>query len=226
MIMVTLLLVEDDPTLGGLLVEYLTASGYHVLHAQDGEEALDYLDLEPIDLIVTDIMMPRLDGRELTEQLRSAGYTMPILMLTALEMISDKKKGFRAGADDYLVKPVDLEELELRLEALLRRANIHRDHQIQLKDCLLDETSLTLKTPEETMELPRKEFELLYYMATHLNQVFTRQQLLDRIWGYDTESDTRTIDVHVNRLRSRLKHVTAFQINTVWGLGYRLELSE
>lgn len=222
--MVTLLLVEDDPALGGLLFEYLTTAGYRVLWAVDGEEALDVLDQQPIDVLVTDIMMPRLDGRALTEQLRDAGYTLPILMLTALETLPDKKKGFRAGADDYLVKPVDLEELELRIEAILRRANIYRDHQIQLNDCLLDETSLTVITPVEKIEVPKKEFELLYHLATHLNQVFTRQQLLDRIWGYETESDVRTIDVHINRLRSRLKHVEAFQISTVWGLGYRLEL--
>ncbi|TCI20562.1 response regulator transcription factor [Exiguobacterium sp. SL-9] len=222
--MVTILLVEDDPALGGLLHEYLTTSGYRVHLAVDGEEALDVLEREPIDLMVTDVMMPRLDGRELTEQLRDAGYTFPILMLTALETLPDKKKGFRAGADDYLVKPVDLEELELRIEAMLRRANIYREHQIQLNDCVLDESSLTVVTPSETIEVAKKEFELLFYLATHLNQVFTRQQLLDRIWGYETESDVRTIDVHINRLRSRLKHVEAFQISTAWGLGYRLEL--
>ena len=222
--MVTILLVEDDPALGSLLDEYLTTSGYRVHLAVDGEAALDVLEREPIDLMVTDVMMPRLDGRELTEQLRDAGYTFPILMLTALETLPDKKKGFRAGADDYLVKPVDLEELELRIEAMLRRANIYREHQIQLNDCVLDERSLTVVTPSETIEVPKKEFELLYHLATHLNQVFTRQQLLDRIWGYETESDVRTIDVHINRLRSRLKHVEAFQISTAWGLGYRLEL--
>ncbi|WP_215114988.1 response regulator transcription factor [Exiguobacterium sp. s70] len=222
--MVTILLVEDDPALGSLLDEYFTTSGYRVHLAVDGEAALDVLEREPIDLMVTDVMMPRLDGRELTEQLRDAGYTFPILMLTALETLPDKKKGFRAGADDYLVKPVDLEELELRIEAMLRRANIYREHQIQLNDCVLDERSLTVVTPSETIEVPKKEFELLYHLATHLNQVFTRQQLLDRIWGYETESDVRTIDVHINRLRSRLKHVEAFQISTAWGLGYRLEL--
>lgn len=222
--MVTILLVEDDPALGGLLHEYLTTSGYRVHLAVDGEAALDLLERKPIDVMVTDVMMPRLDGRELTEQLRDAGYTFPILMLTALETLPDKKKGFRAGADDYLVKPVDLEELELRIEAMLRRANIYREHQIQLNDCVLDESALTVVTPGETIEVPKKEFELLYHLATHLNQVFTRQQLLDRIWGYETESDVRTIDVHINRLRSRLKHVEAFQISTAWGLGYRLEL--
>jgi len=222
--MVTILLAEDDPTLGGLLVDYLTAAGYRVLHAIDGEQALDWLDQEPVDLLITDVMMPRLDGRELTEQLRDAGYLLPVLMLTALDTIHEKKRGFRAGADDYLVKPVDLEELEVRLEALLRRARIHQSHHIELHDCVLDETTFTLESPTTKMELPRKEFELLYYLATHLNQVFTRQQLLDRIWGYETESDIRTIDVHINRLRARLKDIDAFQISTVWGLGYRLEL--
>lgn len=224
--MVTILLAEDDETLGGLLVDYLTVTGYRVLHAKDGEEALDWLDREPVDLLITDVMMPRLDGRELTGQLRDAGYTLPVLMLTVLDAMNDKKRGFHSGADDYVVKPIDLEELELRIEALLRRARIYHSHQIQLSDCVLDETTMTIQTTTETIELPRKEFELLYFLATHLNQVFTRQQLLDRIWGYETESETRTIDVHINRLRARLKAVQAFQINTVWGLGYRLELNE
>lgn len=222
--MVTILLAEDDAALGGLLVDYLTVAGYRVLHAKDGEEAIDWLDREPIDLLITDVMMPRLDGRELTGQLRDAGYTLPVLMLTVLDAMNDKKRGFHAGADDYVVKPIDLEELELRIEALLRRARIHHSHQIQLNDCVLDETTMTLETTSETIELPRKEFELLYFLATHLNQVFTRQQLLDRIWGYETESETRTVDVHINRLRARLKPIDAFQISTVWGLGYRLEL--
>ncbi|WP_215144479.1 response regulator transcription factor [Exiguobacterium qingdaonense] len=224
--MVTILLAEDDEALGSLLVDFLKMGGYHVLHAKDGEEALDWLEREPIDLLITDVMMPRLDGRELTTQLRDAGYTLPVLMLTVLDAMNDKKRGFHAGADDYVLKPVDLEELELRIEALLRRARIHHSHQIQLNDCMLDEKMLTLQTTSETIELPRKEFELLYFLATHLNQVFTRQQLLDRVWGYETESEIRTIDVHINRLRTRLASIDAFQISTVWGLGYRLEMNE
>lgn len=221
--MVRVLIVEDDQALRHYLKEGLTQAGYNVFEAEDGSDALKVLDQQGIDLVITDVMMPNLDGVTLTSELREV-YDFPILMLTALEILEDKKKGFLSGADDYLVKPVELEELLLRVSALLRRAHISKEKQIQLGNTVINESSRTVTYGEMTLELPLKEFQILFKLASSPTKIFTRQQLMDDIWGYDAESDLRTIDVHIKRIRQRLEGVSDFEVKTVWGLGYRLEV--
>ncbi|TFE02397.1 response regulator transcription factor [Jeotgalibacillus salarius] len=221
--MVRVLIVEDDQALRHYLREGMTQAGYRVFEAEDGSEALQVLDQQGIDLVITDVMMPNLDGVTLTSELREV-YDFPVLMLTALETLEDKRKGFLSGADDYLVKPVELEELLLRVSALLRRAHISKEKQIKFGGTVIDDSSRTVTYGETTLELPLKEFQILFKLASSPTKIFTRQQLMDDIWGYDAESDLRTIDVHIKRIRQRLEGVNDFEVKTVWGLGYRLEV--
>ena len=219
-----ILVAEDDKNLRRLMAAYLEQSGYEVYHAEDGEAALSILDSTHIDLIISDIMMPNMDGYELIEELRNAGFTLPVLMVTAKETFEDKKKGFLVGTDDYMVKPIDMDEMLLRVAALLRRANIANEHKLQLGDgVLLDYDSLTVRAHGKLFELPKKEFYLLFKLLSYPKKIFTRQQLMDEIWGMDAEADERTVDVHIKRLREKFENLPEFKIITIRGLGYKPE---
>ncbi len=200
---------------------YLKREGFNVLHAENGEKALDILLTNTADLIVADIMMPEMDGYELTKSLRDANYTMPIVMVTAKDSFPDKKKGFELGADDYLTKPVDMEELVLHVKALLRRSKISSDRQIIMGGIVFDYESLEIRTAAETIVLPRKEFYLIYKLLSYPKKIFTRQELMDDIWGLDSEADERTVDVHIKRLREKFAGFPEFEIATIRGLGYK-----
>ncbi|MEE1200135.1 MAG: response regulator transcription factor [Christensenellales bacterium] len=216
-----ILVVEDNANTRKLMETVLLQGGYQPLLACDGVEALEILDRKHVDLIILDIMMPRMDGYQFTETLRSSGCELPILMVTARETPADKHKGFIIGTDDYMTKPVDEEEMLLRIAALLRRSRIVNDHRLTVGDSMLDYDALSVSTPSGHMELPRKEFLLLFKLLSYPNKIFTRRQLMDEIWDMDTDTDERTVDVHINRLRDRFRNNGDFDIVTVRGLGYK-----
>ena len=219
--MFQILVVEDDPNTRKLMSAVLARHDYEVSTAADGLEALEALDKHHIDLIVLDVMMPRMDGYEFTSTLRSCGCNLPILMVTAKEAPADKHRGFISGTDDYMVKPVDEEEMVLRIAALLRRARIANERKLTVGKTTLLYDSFTVKTEDKTQELPQKEFLLLFKLLSYQNKIFTRRQLMDEIWDMDSESDERTVDVHISRVRERFRDSTDFQIITVRGLGYK-----
>lgn len=199
----------------------LSDSGYHAIPALDGMDALDIMDKEYIDLIVADIIMPNMDGYELTRSLRAANYDLPILMVTAKDQFEDIQRGFRSGTDDYMVKPINVKELVLRVEALLRRAKISSEKKIVVGSTVLNYDALTVTFHGQETTLPQKEFYLLYKLLSYPNKIFTRQQLMDEIWGMFSETDERTVNTHINRLRERFRDCEDFQIVTVRGLGYK-----
>lgn len=219
--MFSIMIAEDDLNTRRLTADVLEENGYSVITAKDGVEALELLDEKHADLIIADIMMPRMDGYELTRQLRLAGNNIPIIMVTAKEALADKKKGFIEGTDDYMVKPVDEEELLLRIAALLRRSQIANERKITVGDTILDYDTLSVTEGNTRSELPLKEFKLIYKLLSYPDKIFTRRQLIDEIWDLSSESDERTVDVHVNRLRERFKNNNDFEIVTVRGLGYK-----
>ena len=219
--MFNILVVEDDAELNRLFCTVLSKNGYNPIGAPDGEAALDIMQSEYIDLIITDIMMPRLDGFQLTESLRQTDRTTPVLLITAKDSFGDKQRGFLSGADDYMVKPVDVEEMLLRVGALLRRARIISDHRQVVGSTVLDYDTLTVTVGKKETVLPQKEFYLLYKLLSAPGHIFTRQQLMDEIWGMESETEARTVDVHINRLRERFRDCTDFSIVTVRGLGYK-----
>lgn len=216
-----ILVVEDDSKLNKLFCTVLSRSGYKASPAYNGEEAFRVLDKEYIDLIITDLMMPEIDGYELIQALRNARFTMPVLVITAKYQYEDKEKGFNLGIDDYMVKPVDVNEMVLRVKALLRRAKIANDREITWGCTIINYDALTITFGNGEILLPQKEFQLLYILMSYPNKIFTRQQLMDEIWGMETETDERTVDVHINRLRDKLKDCCDIQIVTVRGLGYK-----
>ncbi|WMJ84621.1 response regulator transcription factor [Oscillospiraceae bacterium LTW-04] len=216
-----ILVVEDEPKLRQLLCTVLIKNGYRVTGAADGSEALEALEREYVDLMICDILMPNMDGCELTRSLREAGYTLPVLMVTACDTFFDKQRGFLAGTDDYMVKPIDVNEMLLRVRALLRRAKIISERKIICGSLTLDYDALTVSGGEINELLPQKEFYLLYKLLAYAGKIFTRQQLMDEIWGMDSSTDARTVDVHINRLRERFKDNGNFEIITVRGLGYK-----
>ncbi|MFZ7102051.1 MAG: response regulator transcription factor [Peptococcaceae bacterium] len=219
--MFNILVVEDDKKLRQLFCTVLSKNGYRAVGAKDGAEALELLDKEYLDLIIADIMMPNMDGYELTKTLRDAQFNIPILMITAKESFHDKQRGFRVGTDDYMVKPIDVNEMVLRVGALLRRAQIVNEREQTLGNTIFEYDSLTVYQDGESLILPQKEFYLLYKLISYPNKIFTRQQLMDEIWGMDSESERQTVDVHINRLRKRFKDNKDFEIVTVRGLGYK-----
>lgn len=219
--MFQILVVEDDPNSRKLMTAVLTQNQYHVTTAADGLEALEALDKKHIDLIVLDVMMPRMDGYEFTSTLRSCGCNLPILMVTAKEAPADKHRGFIVGTDDYMVKPIDEEELLLRIRALLRRARIASERKLTVGGTTLYYDSFTVETKAGSQELPQKEFLVLFKLLSYQNKIFTRRQLMDEIWDMDSESDERTVDVHISRLRERFRDSLDFQIITMRGLGYK-----
>ena len=216
-----ILIIEDDLNHLELYKSFLLQSQFKVVTAQNGKEALEILDKQVVDLIITDVMMPEMDGYEFSGLLREAGDETPILMITAKDTFEDKKKGFRIGIDDYMVKPIDVNEMVLRVEALLRRAKILHENELRMGNTILYQETLQIEENDNRMELPQKEFQLLYKLLAYPNKIFTRQQLMDEIWGYDSDSDERTVDVHIKRLRDKLHKNIDFQIVTVRGLGYK-----
>ena len=219
--MFNIMVVEDNYNVQKLMEAVLIENGYTPILAQDGLEALEILDRQHIDLIVLDIMMPNMDGYELTKMLRESRYHLPILMVTAKDTPSDKKKGFIIGTDDYMIKPVDEEEMILRIGALLRRSQIASEHRLVIGNTELYYDELTVKQGGKIEELPQKEFMLLFKLLSYQNKIFTRRQLMDEIWGLESDSDERTVDVHINRLRERFKENRDFEIITIRGLGYK-----
>jgi DNA-binding response OmpR family regulator len=218
-----ILVVDDNYRIRELMEIYLRRDGFEVLHADHGLAALDVLAANHVDLLIADIMMPEMDGYELTHDLRQAGYNLPILMVTARESYSDKKQGFESGADDYMTKPVDMEEMVLRVKALLRRARIVAENKICIGKVELDYETLEVRVNGQAQLLPRKEFYLLYKLLSYPRRIFTRQELLDEIWGLESEVDERTVDVHIKRLREKFSGLKEFDIVTVRGLGYKAE---
>lgn len=219
--MVKVLIVEDNNKLRKLIDVYLTHNGYKTYSATDGLEALEIINNNMIDLVICDIMMPNMDGFELIEELREIYSNLPILIVTAKESKKDKILGFKLGIDDYMVKPIDLEELLMRVKALLRRANINNEHKLTIGNVVLDYDKLTVTKGDEEIELPQKEFYLLYKLLSYPNKIFTRMQLMDDIWGMDVKSDEQTVNVHIRRLREKFSHYKEFEIITVRGLGYK-----
>ncbi|WP_024832021.1 response regulator transcription factor [Ruminiclostridium josui] len=222
--MFSILVVEDDEILNKMICAKLQQESYRVFTSYDGEQALALLDKEHIDLIISDIMMPNMDGYQLAKELRDAEYTIPILMITAKNQFEDMEKGFRAGTDDYMVKPISMRELVLRVKALLRRAQIANEKKLVVGSTLLDYNALTVKVNEEIYEMPPKEFYLLFKLLSNPNKIFTRQELMDEIWGLDTEVDDRTIDSHIKKLRRKFEHCSDFEIVTIRGLGYKSKI--
>lgn len=220
--MLKVLIAEDDRELRQLFAHVLTRNSYTVTGVSNGQEALDAMENDYFDLIISDIMMPVMDGYELVRQLREVGNTTPVLMITAKDAFDDMQKGFLSGVDDYMVKPINVNEMVLRVGALLRRAQMVSDRRQNIGDTILELDSLTVKTAGESLTLPQKEFMILYKMAAYPGKIFTRQQLMDEIWGYETESDTHTVDVHIGRLRDRFRDNPDFKIVTIRGVGYKV----
>lgn len=221
--MFTVLVAEDDLHLRKLMTAYLHMNGYQVLQASNGEEALAEMERVQPDLVIADLMMPVMDGYVLTEQIRQSYPLLPVLIVTARESLEDKRRGFSLGADDYMVKPVNLDEMLMRVGALLRRAQSVTSHKLTVGETVLDYDTLTVTRGDTELQLPKKEFYLLYKLLSYPKQIFTRRQLMDEIWGMDAESDERTVDVHIRRLREKCEAFPDFSIETVRGLGYKAE---
>ena len=219
--MFQILVVDDDKNTRRLLQAVLEHSGYRVFTAENGENALNVLDDQHIDLVVLDIMMPKMDGYEFTKTIRDSNNNLPILMISAKQLPSDKKHGFLVGTDDYMTKPIDEDEMLWRIKALLRRAKIASERQIVIGNVVLDYDSLTAKRGSEVQELPQKEFMLLYKLLSYPGKIFTRIQLMDEIWGAGSDTGWETVTVHVGRLRKRFQEWPEFEIESVRGLGYK-----
>ncbi len=215
------MVVDDDKNTRLLFRTVLEAENYNVVTASNGEEALEVLDREHIDLVVLDIMMPKMSGYEFTKEIRGTDENLPILMVSARQLPEDKHKGFLVGTDDYMTKPIDQEELLLRIKALLRRAKIASERKIVVGDVVLDYDALTVTRGGEEQELPQKEFLLLYKLLSYPGKIFTRIQLMDEIWGADSETGGETVTVHIGRLRKRFEGWEEFEIQSVRGLGYK-----
>ncbi|WP_379970946.1 response regulator transcription factor [Ectobacillus sp. sgz5001026] len=220
----TVLLVDDDENIRMIEELYLKKEGFQTVMACDGEEALRVLDREKIDCAVIDIMMPRMDGWQLCKEIK-AYYEIPVLMVTALNQAEDTIKGFQIGTDDYMAKPFHPMELVMRVKAILKRYHISDEGSLSLKDILIDSNRYEVRLGDEAVTLPIKQFELLYTLAAHPGKIFTRDELIEKIWGFDYEGDDRTVDTHITRLRKHLKEFEhLLQIVTVRGLGYKVEL--
>lgn len=219
--MSTILVVDDSPKIRRLLEIFLKSEGFDVLLAKDGSQVASILENHVVNLMIADIMMPNLDGYQLIKEIRADHNEIPVLILTAKCDFADKKLGFDLGADDYMTKPVDIEEMLLRIKALLRRSKIYTENQILIGEITIDQSRLEVRMPGSTLILPQKEFYLLYKLLSYPGKIFTRQELMDEIWGMDSESTSRTVDVHIKRLRQRFEHVKKFEIVTVRGVGYK-----
>ncbi|MCZ8518151.1 MULTISPECIES: response regulator transcription factor [Paenibacillus] len=223
--MITILVVDDDKHIRELMKVSLREEGFRLVEAEDGEAALERLKETQVHLVVLDVMMPRMDGFELCRQIRRKHADLPLLMVTAKGQTGDKVEGFQLGADDYLVKPFDPRELVMRVKSLLKRYKLAASDRIQCGRVELDKKGYEVIRGEEHLTLPLKEFELFYMLASHPNQILTRNQLIEGIWGLDYEGDDRTVDVHIKRLRERFGgEEEGFAIKTIRGLGYKLEV--
>lgn len=220
--MLKILIAEDDRELRILFTHVLIKHGYSVKGVGNGKEALESLENDYFDLLISDIMMPIVDGYELVRLLRESGNNIPIMMITAKDAFDDMRIGFLSGTDDYMVKPINVNEMVLRVQALLRRAQMINERRQTIGNTVLECDSLSVTVDGETSTLPQKEFMLLYKMASYPGKIFTRQQLMDEIWGYESESDTHTVDVHIGRLRDRFRNNTDFKIITMRGVGYKV----
>ena len=220
--MFKILIAEDDRELRQLFQHVLIKNGYAVTGVSNGEEAMDAIDKGYYDLIISDIMMPKMDGYALVRALRESGLTIPVMMITAKDAFDDMRMGFLSGSDDYMVKPVNVNEMVLRVGALLRRAQLANERRQVIGNTVLECDSLSVHSGKETMTLPQKEFMLLYKMVSFPGRIFTRQQLMDDIWGYSSETDTHTVDVHIGRLRERFRDNPDFKIVTMRGVGYKV----
>ncbi len=216
-----ILVVDDDKNTRLFLKAVLEGANYTVSSASNGEEALEALDREHIDLVVLDIMMPKMDGYEFTKILRASNDNLPILMVSAKQLPADKHRAFSVGTDDYMTKPIDDEEMLYRIKALLRRAKIANERKIEIGDVVIDYDSLTVTRGGEAVELPQKEFMLLYTLLSYPGKIFTRIQLMDEIWGSDSDTGWETVTVHIGRLRRRFEGWQEFSIESVRGLGYK-----
>ena len=216
-----ILVVDDDKNTRRLMQAVLQADGYAVTTAENGAQALEVMDRETVDLVVLDIMMPQMDGYEFTKTLRAADNNLPILMVSAKQLPADRKQGFLVGTDDYMTKPIDEEEMLLRIKALLRRARIASERKLTVGDVTLDYDALTVTRNGEAMELPQKEFQLLFLLLSYPGKIFTRIQLMDEVWGTESESGWETVTVHIGRLRRRFEGWQEFAIESVRGLGYK-----
>ncbi|MCI5533811.1 MAG: response regulator transcription factor [Firmicutes bacterium] len=220
--MLKILIAEDDRELRQLFSHVLTKNGYTVKGVSNGKEALDAMDNDYFDLVISDIMMPVMDGYEFVSMLRNAGNTTPVLMITAKDAFDDMRLGFLSGTDDYMIKPINVNEMLLRVQALLRRAQMINDRKQVIGNTILECDTFTVTSEDGKVTLPQKEFMLLYKMTSYPGRIFTRQQLMDEIWGYDSESDTHTVDVHIGRLRDRFRDNKDFRITTMRGVGYKV----
>ena len=220
--MLKILIVEDDRDLSKLFAHVLIKSGYSVKEVGNGKEALDVLDSEYFDLIISDIMMPIVDGYELVRMVRESGNNTPVMMITAKDAFDDMRRGFLSGTDDYMVKPIKVNEMVLRVGALLRRAQMINERKQTIGNTVLECDTFTVTTGTEVVSLPQKEFMLLYKLVSYPGRIFTRQQLMDDVWGYDSESDMHTVDVHIGRLRERFRENNDFKIVTMRGVGYKV----
>ena len=216
-----ILIAEDDQELCQLFSHVLAKYGYLVKEVSDGQEALDSLEQDYYDLIISDIMMPNLDGYNLVRKLRESGNVTPVMMITARDAFEDMRQGFQSGTDDYMVKPINVNEMVLRVGALLRRSQMIHDRRQVVGSTTMEVDSLTVTCNGESQNLPQKEFMLLYKMLSYPGKTFTRNQLMDDIWGYESRTEPRTVDVHINRLRERFRESPDFEIMTVRGVGYK-----
>ncbi len=221
--MLNILIVEDEKPVR-MLTRAKLKNEYNILEASNGAEALDVMDQQHIDLIIADIMMPEMDGYELVEEIRASGNMIPVIFLTAMNTFAHKKKAFQTGIDDYMTKPIDYEELKWRMEALLRRAQIANEKQIKIGSFSLSEDTHAAQWCDRSIQFTEKEFELLYKLLSYPEVILTRQQIMDEIWGYDTESDYNTIKTYINRLRKKCDGIDAFEIQSVRGMGYKAVL--
>lgn len=220
--MYRILIAEDDAELRNLFTHVLTRTGYDVTGVDNGRKALDELRADYFDLVISDIMMPVMDGYELVRELRSEGLLLPVLMITAKDAFDDMRMGFSSGTDDYMIKPVNVNEMVLRVGALLRRAQMLTDRRLTIGSTVMEIDSLNVKQGDSSFVLPQKEFMLLYKMASFPGKIFTRQQLMDEIWGIGSGSDSHTVDVHIGRLRERFRDNPDFRIVTMRGVGYKV----
>ncbi len=224
--MSSILVVEDDEKLNKVMCKYLSDQGYTVVSCLDADKAMETLTEQKIDIIVSDIMMKGIDGFEFADSVRRLNKTIPILFVSALDDMYSKRKGFRMGIDDYMVKPIELEELLMRVEALIRRANIANEKELKVGDLVLNAEEVTAFLNEEPVKVTLREFQILYKLLSYPKKTFTRLQLMDEFWGYETESEPRAVDVYITKLRNKFSESTAFEIVTVHGLGYKAVLKE
>ena len=224
--MINILIVEDDINLLNIIKKNLEREGYIVYTSLDGVSGLEVFENNHIDLIILDLMLPKLDGYEFTKKIRNEKENLPIIMTTAKSLMEDKRIAFQTGVDDYMTKPLEMEELLLRVKALLRRSKILAERKIVIGKVVVDCDAMTVTRDSEVTELTQKEFALLYKLLSNPNKIFTRNQLMDEIWGYESNSDDRTIDAHINRLRRKFENYPEFEIKSVRGLGYKVVKNE